>query len=178
MAGGISRASDQRVRGARSCRESRSASLISSSRAAQASGGNNPGERNDSLPMTCRAASLGFFLSLLIAPLALAQQPVPPSPSQEAVAACAGRESGASCPVQHQGQTAEPSPEAIEACDGQQDGAACGIAGPRGEPLAGVCRSGAPDEPAACVPNSLPEHPGTGCTSPCVLGEEGRPDRT
>lgn len=128
--------------------------------------------------MTFRAAFLCFSLSVLIAPLALAQQSAPPSPSQEAVAACAGRESGATCPLQHQGRTVTgscqqvpggtvacapepppllgPPPEALEACRGQQEGGACGIAGPRGEPLAGVCRSGPPGEPAACVPKSLP----------------------
>jgi hypothetical protein len=133
--------------------------------------------------MTFRVASLCFSLSLLIAPLAIGQEPVPPSPSQEAVAACAGRESGASCPLQHQGRTvtgscrqvpggtvacvSEPRPpgptsEALEACEGQQGGATCGIAGPRGEPLAGVCRSGPPGEPAACVPKGLPQLSGAG----------------
>ncbi len=133
--------------------------------------------------MNFRAASLCFSLSLLIAPLAIAQEPVPPSPSQEAVAACVGRESGASCPLQHQGRSVTgscrqlpggtvacapepprpgPPPEAVEACKGQQDGAACGIAGPRGEPFAGVCRSGPPGEPAACVPNGLPGAGGSG----------------
>jgi hypothetical protein len=133
--------------------------------------------------MTFRAASLCFSLSLLIAPLAIAREPVPPSPSQEAVAASAGRESGASCPLQHQGRSVTgscrqvpggtlacapepprpgPPPEALEACKGQQDGATCGIAGPRGEPFAGVCRSGPPGEPAACVSKGLPELPGAG----------------
>jgi hypothetical protein len=147
-------------------------------------GRNNLRERDDSFPMTFPVASLCFSLSLLIAPLALAQQPVSPSPSQEAVAACAGRESGASCPLQHQGRTVTgscrqvpggtvacapeppprpgPPPEALEACKGQQDGAACGIAGPRGEPLAGVCRSGPPGEPAACMPKGRPQLPATG----------------
>ena len=133
--------------------------------------------------MSLRAASLCFSISLLIAPLAIAQEVVPPSPSQEAVAACVGRESGASCPLQHQGRSVtgscrqlpggtvacalEPprsgsTPEALEACQGQQDGAACGIAGPRGEPFAGVCRSGPPREPAACVPNGPPQPSGAG----------------
>jgi len=137
--------------------------------------------------MTFRVASLCFSLSLLIAPLALAEQPVPPSPSQKAVAACAGRESGASCPLQHQGRTvtgscrrvpggtiacaaeplprARPPPEALEACTGQQDGATCGIAGPRGEPFAGVCRSGPPGEPAACMPKGRPQLPASGGSS-------------
>jgi hypothetical protein len=134
--------------------------------------------------VTFRVAFLYFFLSLLIAPLALAQQPAPPSPSQEAVVACAGRESGASCPLQHEGRTVtgscrrvpggtvactaepppypRPPPEALEACTGQEEGAACGIAGPRGEPLAGVCRNGPPGEPAACTPKSPPQLPATG----------------
>ena len=134
--------------------------------------------------MTLRAASLCFSLSLLIAPLALARQPVRPSPFQKAVAACAGRESGASCSLQYQGRTVTgscrqlpggtvacapelplrlgPPAEALEACTGQQEGAACGIAGPRGEPLAGVCRSDPPGEPAACVPKRLPQPPATG----------------
>jgi len=147
-------------------------------------GRNNLRERDDSFPMTFPVASLCFSLSLLIAPLALAQQPVSFSPSQEAVAACAGRESGASCPLQHQGRNVTgscrqvpgwtvacapeppprpgPPPEALEACKGQQDGAACGIAGPRGKPLAGVCRSGPPGEPAACMPKGRPQLPATG----------------
>jgi hypothetical protein len=43
--------------------------------------------------------------SLLIAPLALAQAPLPASPLQQAVAVCSGRESGASCALQHKGRT-------------------------------------------------------------------------
>jgi hypothetical protein len=74
---------------------------------------NNPRERSDSFPMTFRVAFLCFSLSLLIAPLELARQPAPPSPSQEAVAACAGRESGASCPLQYQ---AGLSPGAASGC--------------------------------------------------------------
>ncbi|HET9157573.1 MAG TPA: hypothetical protein VFN91_12960 [Myxococcaceae bacterium] len=134
--------------------------------------------------MTFRVPFLCFSLSLLIAPLALAQQPTPPSPSQEAVAACAGRESGASCPLLHQDRTvtgscqrlpggtvacaaeppprSRPPPEALEACMGQQDGAACGVAGPRGEPLAGICRGGPPGEPTVCMPTSAPQLPATG----------------
>jgi hypothetical protein len=55
-----------------------------------------------------------------------------------------------------------PPPEALEDCTGQQDGAACGIAGPRGEPLAGICRSGPPGEPAACMPKGAPPLSATG----------------
>jgi hypothetical protein len=112
----------------------------------------------------------------------MAQEPLPPFPSQEAVAACAGRESGASCALERQGRSLtgtcrsvssgtaacipepprlRPPPEALEACEGRQDGAACGIAGPRGEPLAGICRRGPSGEAAACVPNGLPLLPGT-----------------
>jgi len=122
-------------------------------------------------------------LSLLIAPLALAQEPASPSPSQDAVAACGGRESGASCSVQRQGQSVtgtcrqvpggavacksgplalSPLPGTLEPCEGQQDGATCGIAGPRGEPLAGICRTGPSGEPAACIPNRRPLPDGTG----------------
>jgi hypothetical protein len=127
------------------------------------------------------ASCLSLFS--LIAPLALAQDSAPPSPSHEALAACVGRESGASCSLQHQGQSVTgscrevpggavactpgplglaPPTEALEACSGQQDGATCGIAGPRGEPLAGICRSGPSGEPAACVPNRRPLENGTG----------------
>lgn len=110
--------------------------------------------------MIRRMASFCLSLSLLIAPLALAQESAPPSPSQEAVAACAGRESGASCVPQP--PRLAPPPEALEACKGQQDGATCGITGPRGEPLAGICRSGPSGELAACVPSRPPPLNGTG----------------
>jgi len=122
----------------------------------------------------------GAALSFLIAPLALAQAPAPPSPPQEAVDACAGREAGAACTFQHgdhsvagichamPGGTAVacgpmhfhlmygPPPEALEACKGQQEGAICQFTAPRGETIAGVCRSGPHGEPAACAPNDLP----------------------
>jgi len=127
--------------------------------------------------------SLCISLSLLIAPLAPAQEPLPPLPSQEAAAACAGRESGASCSLPHQGRSVNgtcrqvsggpvacvPEPprlvpplEAVEACAGQQEGAACGIEGSRGEPLAGICRSGPPGESLACVPLRPPTVAGSG----------------
>ena len=123
---------------------------------------------------------LCFVASLLIAPLALTREHAPSSALKKAMAVCAGRESGASCVLQHHGWTVDgmcrqlpggtlacapeppplrPSPEALEACTGQQDGATCGIAGPRGEPLAGVCRSGPAGEPPACIrraPQQLP----------------------
>jgi hypothetical protein len=119
-------------------------------------------------------------LSLLIAPLAPAQEPLPPFPSQEAVAACAGRESGASCLLQQRDRSMSgtcrqvsggsvacvpEAPhlgtplEALEACEGRQEGAACGIEGPRGEPLAGICRSGSSGESLACVPLRRPALP-------------------
>ena len=123
---------------------------------------------------------VGAALSFLIAPLALAQAPAPPAPPQEAVDACAGRESGAACTFQHgdhsvagichamPGGTAVacgpmhfhlmygPPPEALEACKGQQEGATCQFTAPRGETIAGVCRSGPQGEPAACAPKDLP----------------------
>ena len=130
---------------------------------------------------------LGAALSFLIAPLALAQAPSPPLPPQEAVDACAGRESGASCSFQHDGHNVAgscgvipggttvachpphfhfhhgPPPEALEACKGQQDGASCQFTAPRGETIAGVCRNGPRGEPAACAPRDLPySAPGAG----------------
>lgn len=125
--------------------------------------------------MSRRPSFLCFVASLLIAPLAPAREPAPSSPLKKAVAACAGRESGASCLLQHHGWTVSgicrqlpggtlacapeppplrPSSEALEACAGEKDGAPCGIAGPRGEPLAGVCRSGPTAEPPACFPKA------------------------
>lgn len=130
---------------------------------------------NDSLPMARRPGSVLLSLSVLIAPLALAREPLPASPLQQAVAVCAGRESGASCPLHDHGRSftgrcrhlpggtiacvPQPSPlgapgAGLEACEGQQEGAACGIEGPRGEPLAGVCRSGPSGEAPACVPRN------------------------
>jgi hypothetical protein len=128
--------------------------------------------------------SLGAILSFLIAPLALAQEHAPPAPPQEAVAACAGREAGASCAFQHDGRSVAgsclampegtlvacaplhlrrgPPPEALEACTGQQDGASCQFTAPRGETIAGVCRSGPRGEPAACAPKDLPPPSGAG----------------
>ena len=129
------------------------------------------------------AVCICISLSVLIAPLAPAQEPLPPFPSQEAVAACSGRESGASCLLPQQGrgvngtcrqvsggsvacvpesQRAGPSPQALEACEGQQEGAACGVEGPRGEPLAGICRGGPAGTSPACVPLRPPALPGTG----------------
>jgi len=117
---------------------------------------------------------LGAALSFLIAPLAPAQEHGPPMPPQEAVAACAGREAGASCAFQLDGHSLAgscqaipggtlvacvppfvmrgPPPEALEACKGQQDGAGCRFIAPRGETVAGVCRSGPRGEPPACMP--------------------------
>ena len=127
---------------------------------------------------------LGAALAFLIAPLALAQAPAPPAPPQEAVDACAGRESGASCRFQHDGHSVagscrafpdgatvacapmhfhlRPPPEALEACKGQAEGAACEFTAPRGETIAGVCRSGPRGEPAACAPKDAPPPPGSG----------------
>ncbi|HEY1905395.1 MAG TPA: hypothetical protein VGG91_05110 [Myxococcaceae bacterium] len=124
---------------------------------------------------------VGFVVSLLIAPLALAQAPAPPTPPQEAVDACAGRETGASCTFQHDGHAVAgscravpdgttvacapafghrgPPPEALEACKSQQDGASCQFTAPRGETIAGVCRSGPQGEPAACFPKNPPMPP-------------------
>ena len=129
---------------------------------------------------------LGATLSFLIAPLALAQAPAPPAPPQEAVDACTGREAGAACTFQHDGHSVAgscrampggttvacapmnfhlrfgPPPEALEACQGQQEGASCQFTAPRGETIAGVCRSGPRGEPAACAPRDLPPAPGAG----------------
>ena len=123
---------------------------------------------------------VGAALSFLIAPLALAQAPAPPAPPQEAVEACAGRESGAACTFQHGDHTVAgichampggttvacgpmhfhlrygPPPEALEACKGQQEGASCQFTAPRGETIAGVCRSGPQGEQPACAPKDLP----------------------
>ncbi|HEY1335568.1 MAG TPA: hypothetical protein VGF31_15000 [Myxococcaceae bacterium] len=128
--------------------------------------------------------SSGFVVSLLIAPLALAQAPAPPSPPQEAVDACTGREAGAACTFQHDGRNVAgscralpgggvvacapphghrgPPPEALEACKGQQDGASCQFTAPRGETVAGVCRSGPRGEAPACAPKNAPPPPGAG----------------
>jgi len=123
---------------------------------------------------------VGTALSFLIAPLALAQAPAPPAPPQEAVDACAGRETGAACTFQHDGHSVAgscrampdgstvacapmhvhlrygPPPEALAACKDQQEGASCQFTAPRGETIAGVCRSGPRGEPAACAPKDLP----------------------
>jgi hypothetical protein len=130
--------------------------------------------------------SLGAVLSFLFAPLALAQEHAPPAPPQEAVNACAGREAGASCTFEHDGRNVSggclampgggvvacaplhlhlrrgPPPEALEACQGQQDGATCQFTAPRGETIAGVCRSGPSGEPAACAPRDAPPPPAAG----------------
>jgi len=119
---------------------------------------------------------LGVACSLVIARLALAQAPAPPAPPQEAVDACAGRESGAACSFQHGDHAVAgscqvlpggitvacapthlhfrlgPPPEALEACKGQQDGASCQFTESRGETVAGVCRTGPHGEPPACAP--------------------------
>jgi hypothetical protein len=124
--------------------------------------------------------SLGAALSFLIATLALAQEHGPPMPPQEAVAACAGREAGASCAFQLDGHDLAgscqaipggmlvacvpphvfrgPPPEALEACKGQQEGAGCQFIAPRGETVAGVCRSGPQGEPPACMPKNARFH--------------------
>jgi hypothetical protein len=130
--------------------------------------------------------AVGPLLAVLIAPLALAQAPSHPAPPQEAVDACAGRESGAACTFQHNGHTvagscavipgdttvvchpphlhlhAGPPPEALEACKGAQDGASCQFTAPRGETIAGVCRSGPRGEAPACAPKDLPAPSGAG----------------
>jgi hypothetical protein len=127
-----------------------------------------------------------FGLALfLIAPLALAQAPSPPAPPQEAVDACTGREAGAACTFQQDGHSAtgtchavpggstiacaplhffhlRPPPEALEACKGQRDGASCQFTAPRGETIAGVCRSGPRGEPPACAPKDAPPLPAAG----------------
>jgi len=119
---------------------------------------------------------LGAVLSFSIAPLALAQAPAPPAPPQEAVDACDGLETGATCTFQHHGHAVSgscwavpggttvacaplhlhfhygPPPEALDACRGQQEGATCQFTAPQGETLAGVCRSGPHGEPPACAP--------------------------
>lgn len=128
---------------------------------------------------------VGFVASLLIAPLALAQAPAPLTPPQEAVDACSGRESGASCSFQHDGHSIDgscrvvpggttvacappflhlhPPPEALQACSGLQEGASCQFTAPRGETIAGVCRTGPQGEPAACLPKNPPMRgPGAG----------------
>jgi hypothetical protein len=128
---------------------------------------------------------VGFLVSLLTAPLALAQAPAPLTPPQEAVDACAGREAGASCSFEHDGHTVggrcravpggttlacaarfghlHPPPEALEACRNQQEGATCQFTSPRGDTIAGVCRTGPQGEPAACLPkNPPPFGPGPG----------------
>src|SRR5262245_1245658 len=134
--------------------------------------------------MNRSSRSLGATLTFLIAPLALAQEHAPPAPPQEAVSACAGREAGASCGFQHDGRSVSgscvtmpggtvvacaplrlwrgPPPEALEACQGQQDGATCQFTAPRGETIAGVCRSGPRGEPPACAPRDAPPPPGAG----------------
>src|SRR5262249_3522566 len=48
---------------------------------------------------------LGPAPSLLLAPPARAQAPPRPAPPQEAVAACAGRETGAACSFEHYGHS-------------------------------------------------------------------------
>jgi hypothetical protein len=120
------------------------------------------GHRTAAMNRLTRA--LGPVLSLLIAPLALAQAHASPSPPQEAVDACAGREIGASCSFQLDAHAisgtcrAAPGgtvnvcapahafrgapPEALQACQGQQEGASCQFTGPGGEQIAGLCRSG------------------------------------
>lgn len=127
---------------------------------------------------------LGAAASFLIAPLALAQAPAPPSPPQEAVDACAGREAGASCSFQHDGQAVGgscvampgsttvacaplhlrfgPPPEALAACKDQQEGAACQFTAPRGETITGVCRNGPRGEGPACAPKDFPPPPPAG----------------
>jgi hypothetical protein len=128
--------------------------------------------------------SLGVVLSLLIAPLALAQESAPPSPPQEAVDACAGRETGASCNFQLDGHAVSgtcrappggtvsacapahafrgPPPEALQACQGQQEGASCQFTGPGGEQIAGLCRAGPGGEAPACAPRNRPHPPAPG----------------
>ncbi|HUM12858.1 MAG TPA: hypothetical protein VLT82_18060 [Myxococcaceae bacterium] len=123
----------------------------------------------------------GLVLTLLIAPLALAQDHAPPSPPQEAVDACTGRETGAACSFQHDGHAVSgtchpapdgtvsacapvhvfqgPPPEALQACQGQQDGASCRFTGPGGEEIAGLCRSGPHGEPPACAPRNARRPP-------------------
>jgi hypothetical protein len=135
--------------------------------------------------MSSSLRPIGFVVSLLIAPLALAQTPAPLTPPQEAVDACSGREAGASCTFQHDGRTVggscravpggtvvacappfghlHPPPEALAACNGQQDGASCQFTSPRGDTIAGICRTGPQGEPAACLPkNPPPFGPGPG----------------
>jgi hypothetical protein len=134
--------------------------------------------------MNASTPLFGVALSFLIAPLALAQAPSPPAPPQEAVDACAGRESGAACTFQHDGHSVAgscravpgggtvacapqhwyrgPPPEALEACQGRQEGATCQFTAPRGETIAGVCRSGPRGEPAACAPKDAPPPPAAG----------------
>ena len=124
-------------------------------------------------------------MSFLIAPLALAQAPAPPSPPQEAVDACSGRESGAACSFQHDGHAvggtcmampggttvacaplhlrfAGPPPEALAACKDQQEGATCQFTAPRGETISGTCRTGPHGEAPACAPTGMPRSPPSG----------------
>jgi len=121
---------------------------------------------------------LGLLLSLFTLSLAVAQELGPPTPPAEALNACTGRSVGASCTFQHDGRTVTgtcrpgpqggpiacapphghrgPPPEALAACKDQQDGASCQFTDPRGELVAGLCRSGPRGEPPACAPKDAP----------------------